>query len=152
MVARSSQLILVLALLVTAALTRATQTGSRAADAGTAASAAARAQPALVVLNYYYARPGHAEEVYRWRLHASDIREKLGLARGRVLRRTSGAEASPAADLPDVVWQCDYANEQARAVDLARLDASPEFAAVEEHMGTLLRDFRRELFQAEPAR
>jgi hypothetical protein len=102
---------------------------------------------AIVVQNFYYALPGKADEVYRWRLHASEVRGRLGLAIGRVLRRTpaSGADAEDA-ELPDVVWECEYSNAKARAADLARLDASREFEAVEAHMQTLIRRFRRAVF------
>ena len=89
---------------------------------------AAAAGKVIVVQNFYYALPGKADEVYRWRLHASEVRSRLGLAVGRVLRRTPppGRETADA-DLPDVVWECEYPNAEARAADVARLDASGEF-------------------------
>ncbi len=102
---------------------------------------------AIVVQNFYYALPGKADEVYRWRLHASEVRARLGLAVGRVLRRTPapGADTEDT-ELPDVVWECEYPNVEARAADLARLDASREFDSVEAHMQTLIRRFRRAVF------
>ena len=102
---------------------------------------------AIVVQNFYYALPGKADEVYRWRLHASEVRAQLGLAVGRVLRRTpaSGADVEDT-ELPDVVWECEYPNAKARAADLARLDASRGFDSVEAHMQTLIRRFRRAVF------
>jgi hypothetical protein len=103
---------------------------------------------ALVVQNYYYALPGKATDVYLWRLHASDVRAKLGLARGRVLRRVPDPKTNkllPA--LPDVIWECDYSNAEAREADVARLDKSEEFDEVQKHMDTLVRDFRRVMFQ-----
>jgi hypothetical protein len=39
--------------------------------------------------------PGKAEDVYRVRLHASDVLEKLGLPRGHVLRRQGNSETLP---------------------------------------------------------
>ena len=101
----------------------------------------------IVVQNFYYALPGKADEVYRWRLHASEVRAQLGLAVGRVLRRTpaSGADVEDT-ELPDVVRECEYPNAKARAADLARLDASREFDSVEAHMQTLIRRFRRAVF------
>jgi hypothetical protein len=106
---------------------------------------------AIVVQNFYYALPGKADEVYRWRLHASEVRARLGVAVGRVLRR---APASPDdakdGDLPDVVWECEYPNAKVRAADVARLDASPEFNLVEAHMQTLIRQFRRAVFSVSP--
>lgn len=108
---------------------------------------AAAAGEAIVVQNLYYALPGKADEVYRWRMHASEVRAQLGLAVGRVLRRkpASGDEVENA-DLPDVVWECEYPNAEARAADLARLDASRKFEPVEAHMQTLIRQFRRAVF------
>jgi hypothetical protein len=110
---------------------------------------AARAGP-IVVQNYYYARSGKADEVYAWRIHASDVRVGLGLARGRILRRVPDARSiGSAAAMPDVIWECDYPSLAARAAEVARLDASAEFAAVEKHMDTLLTDFRRAVFEGE---
>jgi hypothetical protein len=117
-------------------------------DARTLSGAPATvAGKAIVVQNFYYALPGKADEVYRWRLHASEVRTRLGLAIGRVLRRTpaSGADAEDA-ELPDVVWECEYPNAKAREADLARLDGSREFDPVEAHMQTLIRRFRRAVF------
>jgi hypothetical protein len=111
---------------------------------GTSATAAGEA---VIVQNFYYALPGKADDVYRWRLHASEIRARLGLAVGRVLRRTqaSGDDVEDA-ELPDVVWECEYPNAKARAADLARLNTSTEFNSVETHMQTLIRQFRRAVF------
>lgn len=122
------------------------------ADPPAAAPAKATGHP-IVVQNYYYARPGKAEEVYRWRLHASQVRARLGLPVGRVLLRqppTGAAETD--GDLPDVVWECEYADASAREADLARLTASGEFEAVEQHMQTLIRGFRRAVFSVSPDR
>jgi hypothetical protein len=119
-----------------------------AIDAPTVPGAPATAAgKAIVVQNFYYALPGKADEVYRWRLHASEVRARLGLAVGRVLRLTpaSGTDSGDS-ELPDVVWECEYPNAQARAADLARLDASREFVPVEAHMQTLIRRFQRAVF------
>ena len=106
---------------------------------------------AIVVQNFYYALPGKADEVYRWRVHASEVRARLGLSVGRVLRRTPASPGEPEdADLPDVVWECEYPNGKARAADIARLDASGEFNPVEAHMATLIRQFRRAVFTVSP--
>ena len=64
--------------------------------------------PRLVVQNYYYAKPGKAEEVYHWRLHASEVRAGLGLAPGRVLKRVrSSDDPVDSTDLPDVVKEIE---------------------------------------------
>jgi hypothetical protein len=92
----------------------------------------------------YWAKPGKAEEVYRWRLHACDVREKIGLPRGRVFRRQGDS-----ATLPDVVWQIEYPNEVARQHDLKVRAESPEFKAVRDHMDALIRNFERGFWEPE---
>jgi len=136
----STALRLALLILLVAVATR--------ASSGAPVTAAGKA---LVVQNFYYALPGKADEVYLWRVHASEVRARLGLAVGRVLRRTpaSGNDAKDA-ELPDVVWECEYPSLEARAADLARLDASREFDSVEAHMRTLIRRFRRAVFTVSP--
>jgi len=102
----------------------------------------------IVVQNYYYANPGQADEVYRWRLHASDVREKLGFPRGRVLRRGVSRNEMPN-ELPDVIWECEYPSIEARERDAKEVAATPEFQAVQKHMGTLIRRFERGTYEAE---
>lgn len=109
-------------------------------------SASADASRAIVVQNYYYALPGKAEEVYRWRLHASDVRVRLGLAAGRVLRRAPIVGSEGDSDLPDVIWECEYTDTGARAAEVDRLSKSREFDGVEAHMSTLIRRFSRAIF------
>ena len=46
----------------------------------------------IVEQTWYFSLPGKAEEVYRLRLHACDVLEKLGLPRGHVLRRQGNSE------------------------------------------------------------
>lgn len=111
------------------------------------------AQPAaptvgpIVVQNSYWAKPGLEDEVYRHRLYASEVRAGLGLAAGRVMRRVGGSDTQP-----DVVWQCEYANEAAREADVAALTASGAFEPVMETMGTLIQRFDRAVWRvAEPA-
>ena len=97
----------------------------------------------IVVQNMYWAKPGKAEEVYQWRLHASDVRVKLGLKRGRVLRRQGDSST-----LPDVLWECEYPSAAERAKDVATTGQSAEFKQVQEHMQTLTSQFDRIVLQA----
>lgn len=104
----------------------------------------------VVVQNYYYAQPGKAEEVYQWRVHASDVREKLGFPRGRVLRRIEiKGQTATSEDLPDVIWQCEYTSAESRERDSKAVGATPEFQAVQKHMATLTRHFARGTYQVE---
>ena len=99
----------------------------------------ARAQQTqrFIVQNNYWALPGKAEEVFQWRIHASDVRERLGLPRGQVLRRQGNSET-----LPDVIWQMEYQDEAERLADIKVADV-PEFQEVQKHMSTLTRRFER---------
>jgi hypothetical protein len=92
----------------------------------------------IVEQTRYWALPGRAEEVFSWRLHACDVRQKLGLPRGRVLRRQGNSE-----DLPDVLWEVEYPDQKARDRDLKARDDSAEFREVRKHMDTLTRRFER---------
>src|SRR5450432_965964 len=87
----------------------------------------------VVVQNYYYAKPGRADEVYRWRLHASDVRVNLGFARGRVLRGIDSIDQEgDAKERPDVIWECDYASMADRERESKALGTSDEFKKVQE--------------------
>ena len=99
----------------------------------------ARAQQTkrFIVQNNYWALPGKAEEVFQWRIYASDVRERLGFWRGQVLRRQGNSET-----LPDVIWQMEYQNEAERLADIKVADV-PEFREVQRHMNTLIRRFER---------
>jgi hypothetical protein len=89
----------------------------------------------IVSHNYYYARPGNAAAVLRQRLSASEVRVKIGLPRGHVLRRIAGA-----GDLPDVIWELEFGDLAAHHADMAVRAASPEFEAIRQGM-------RRPLYQ-----
>jgi hypothetical protein len=91
---------------------------------------APKAARTIVEQTSYFALPGKAEDVYRVRLHASDVLEKLGLPRGHVLRRQGNSET-----LPDVMEYPDEAGHQ-RSLKI-RLE-SPEFRAVRDEMKTLI--------------
>jgi hypothetical protein len=77
--------------------------------------------------------PGKAEDVYRVRLHACDVLEKLGLPRGHVLRRQGNSET-----LPDVMWLVEYPDEAAHQRSLKIRLESPEFKAVRDETKTLI--------------
>ena len=95
----------------------------------------------VVVQNWYFIRAGLEGQALEVRRDASRVRQDAGRHVGRIL--------VPAATSPDAltfIWECDYADEAAREVDAAWADASPEFTAVRERMGTLLERFERIAF------
>jgi hypothetical protein len=101
------------------------------------------------VLNEYYAAQGCVEQVLEHRIHASDVRESLGHKRGWVLRRVSplGDEGS---ELPDVLWQLNYADLVARESDFSALTGKQQFQVVMEKMRTLTRHFGRSVWKSAP--
>ncbi|MEI9921339.1 MAG: DUF1684 domain-containing protein [Bacteroidota bacterium] len=95
----------------------------------------------ILVQNYYYPKPGKEQEVYEWRLHASEVRAKLGLLKGQVLKKVSGESG------PYVIWQCEYSSVEAREKEVKQLDLSEEFEKVQAHMGTLIDKFERSVWE-----
>lgn len=95
----------------------------------------------ILIQNYYYPKPEKEKEVYEWRLHASEVREKLGLPKGRVLKKINGTSG------PYVIWECEYASLEAREKDIELLDKSEEFKKVQEHMSTLIEKFERSVWE-----
>lgn len=95
----------------------------------------------IVVQNAYYPKAGKEKEVYEWRIHASEVRARLGLPKGRVLRRVSQNYG------PYVIWECDYTSLEQREKDVEKIDQSDEFKKVQEHMGTLLEKFERTVWE-----
>ena len=81
---------------------------------------------------FYYAKQGKADEVFNHRQHVSDLLEKLGLPRGRVMRRGGGSD-----DQPDVLWECEFPNVAARDHFLEVAGASLEFVEARKYMTTL---------------
>ncbi|NOY46848.1 MAG: hypothetical protein GXO84_01285 [Chlorobi bacterium] len=96
----------------------------------------------IIVQNYYWAKEGKIEEVYTHRLYASQVRDSLGLAVGRVLKRieTHG-------ELSHVIWECEYISEAARKEDVRKLTASGAFEKLTEKMGTLIEKFSRGVYK-----
>jgi hypothetical protein len=90
----------------------------------------------------YFAKLGLADKVYEQRIHASEIREKIGLSAGRVFRRVGGT-----GDLADVMWQLEYADQQALDRDLEVRAQSREFEQVRATMSTLTDKFSRGFYR-----
>lgn len=96
----------------------------------------------ILVQNYYWAKDGNIDAVYKHRLYASHVRDSLGLAVGRVLKRI-GTEG----ELSHVIWECEYANEAARVEDVRKLTETGAFDPVTEKMGTLIAKFARGVYK-----
>jgi len=102
---------------------------------------------ATVVQMSYYAQPGKEEEVLGVRLQACAVLEKMGITRGRVMRRITSPRATQNTDDPDVTWEGEFAD----AASLKRyeevVDSNPGFLAARQKMGTLTRKTERRYWE-----
>jgi hypothetical protein len=96
----------------------------------------------ITSFNFYYAHPGQEDAVLRQRLRACDVRENMGVPRGRVLARSAGG-----AELPDVIWEHQFDNIDGHHADMAARAASAEVEAIRAGMRKLCRRFERPLFE-----
>ena len=101
---------------------------------------------AIVERTHYYAHPGHAAAVLATRQRACRVRIAEGLPGGEILTCAPGGDGSE----PDVVWQCDFADEAAQAADLAARAASTAFAAVRAEMRIHIARFERQVLRRAP--
>ena len=115
-------------------------------------AASVQQQPSLrsvptVVQMSYYAQPGKEEEVLSVRLQACAVLEKMGITRGRVMRRINSPRATQNTDDPDVTWEGEFADAASlkRYEDVA--DKNPDFLAAREKMGTLTRKTERRYWE-----
>jgi len=95
----------------------------------------------IVSWNFYYARPGNAQAILQQRIKASDVRQQLGLPRGRIVSKIDGSD-----HWPDVAWRLDFTDMKAQDVDMKVRADSPEFEAIRLSMRQLYRRFERPLY------
>jgi hypothetical protein len=95
--------------------------------------------PTTVVQLSYYALPGKEQDVLSIRLSASDVLERNGVTRGRVLTRAEGLRQTKNANDPDVVWEGEFPD----AASLKRYEeiagGHPDFMAAVQKMRTVTR-------------
>lgn len=132
--------LIVLALLLSVCGTASTNAPQQL-RADSAAPSAATGEPRRIVYqNRYYAKPGKEEETYRWRLHASDVLEELGVPRGQVFRGAGGGQ-------PDVIWQLELDPAAADRANKRAGEVKKQFDPVMEHMATLVRFFESSRYE-----
>lgn len=101
----------------------------------------------ILARHLYHPLPGKSAEVLKQRQLACDVRERLGLPRGRVLRRVRGSD-----DLAEIIWESEYTDAAAYDHEMDTQDASAEFMAVRRHMRTLIQRMDPVLLEiAEPS-
>lgn len=121
--------------LIAAAVIAIGQTESNDASSAQLGITETQNQPGRVIVLqvFYYAKQGKADEVFSHRQHVSDLLEKLGLPRGRAMRRVGGSD-----DQPDVLWECEFPTVAARDHFLEVAGASLEFVEARKYMTTLV--------------
>ncbi|HZM25748.1 MAG TPA: hypothetical protein VFB89_00120 [Gemmatimonadales bacterium] len=87
----------------------------------------------IVARHLYHPLPGKSAEVLKQRQLACDVRERIGLPRGRILTRVRGADG-----LAEVIWEWDYPDAAAYDREMEAQNASDEFMAVRRHMRMLI--------------
>ena len=85
----------------------------------------------IVDRHLYHPLPGRS--VLKQRQLACDVRERIGLPRGRILTKVRGADG-----LAEVIWEWDYPDAAAYDREMDTQNASDELMAVRRHMRTLI--------------
>ena len=94
----------------------------------------------VVERTHYFAKPGRIADVLHIRRKASAVRVRLGLPAGAIFTKED-----PAADGPDVAWECGFPGPEEHDRDLLARAESPEFAAVRREMQALIARFERHI-------
>lgn len=97
----------------------------------------------IVVQNHYFAAPGKRDAVLVTRREANACRIRLDLPEGRTLVLARGSD-----QVPDVIWQMEYADIAAWEADLATLTESAEFTHIRAVQSSQLRHFERCAYEA----
>ena len=97
----------------------------------------------VIQQNFYYPRAGNGEEALATRLKANEIRVRLGVPTGRVLR-----VAQPGTGFY-LTSQVEYENQAAADKYNGILEGSAEFVAVRAHMRPLLEKFETVIWSPE---
>jgi len=101
----------------------------------------------ILVHQRYFARPGLRDRVLDTRIEASRRLGELGAPRGRIWVPVAGEPGIDPAGLPDVVWECTYADLAERERIRAFQEGDGAFASIRARQGTLLARWVREHYR-----
>jgi hypothetical protein len=101
----------------------------------------------ILVHQRYFAKPGLRERVLETRIAASRRLAALNVPSGRIWVPVPPDAGIEQADLPDVIWECTYADLAERERIRAAQEGDPEFAAIRARQGTQLVQWRREHYR-----
>jgi hypothetical protein len=97
----------------------------------------------VVVQNRYFITAGLEADGLATRRRASQLRVDENRPVGRIIAPVGPQDGVA----PTFIWECEYADLEARQEDLDWASGSDAFTAVREHMGTLLERFERLTFR-----
>lgn len=101
----------------------------------------------ILVHQRYFAKPGLRDRVLETRIEASRRLAALRVPSGRIWVPVAPQAGIEPADLPDVIWECTYADLAERERIRAAQEGDPEFAAIRARQGTQLVQWRREHYR-----
>jgi hypothetical protein len=101
----------------------------------------------ILVHQRYFAKPGLRERVLATRVEASRRLATLQVPSGNIWVPVPPPTGVEQADLPDVIWECTYADLAERERIRAVQEGDPEFAAIRARQGTQLVQWRREHYR-----
>lgn len=102
------------------------------------------ASPTVVIQNYYYAKPGKADEVLQWRIHACAVLKEMGVRPGRVLKPVpKNYKDATIQDVPDAIWMVEYPDTVVMREEAKKVMSTGKFEPVMKHMDSLCKDFKR---------
>jgi hypothetical protein len=101
----------------------------------------------ILVHQRYFAKPGLRARVLETRIAASRRLAALNVPSGRIWVPVPPQAGSEQADVPDVIWECTYADLAERERIRAHQEGDPEFAAIRARQRTQLVQWRREHYQ-----
>jgi hypothetical protein len=101
----------------------------------------------ILVHQRYFAKPGLRERVLETRIAASRRLATLKVPSGRIWVPVPPQASVEQVDLPDVIWECTYADLAEREHIRALQEGDAEFAAIRARQGTQLVQWRREHYR-----
>jgi hypothetical protein len=101
----------------------------------------------ILVHQRYFAKPNLRDRVIETRIEASSRLAALGVPVGQIWVPVRGHEGIADAGLPDVIWECTYADLEEREHIRARQEGDPAFSAIRKRQGTQLDLWAREHYQ-----
>jgi hypothetical protein len=96
----------------------------------------------VIVQNRYFVHPGHHDEAIEIHRRVNTVRRDAGRPRGRILLPV---EIGP--EVPNLIWECEYADLDALNDDITWADSTPESTEVHGQLADITDRFERLVFR-----